>query len=51
VIAALGHEDDGEWGTVRCSFARTTTSEELTQAIDIFATVIPIAKDIVTTIA
>ena len=35
VIEAIGTPDDGEWGAVRFSFARTTTEEELNQAIDI----------------
>ncbi len=33
VIEAIGTPDDGEWGTVRFSFARTTTKEELEQAV------------------
>ncbi|HJN71739.1 MAG: cysteine desulfurase [Phycisphaerae bacterium] len=36
VIAALG-DQDGEWGTVRFSFARTTTHEELSQAVQIIS--------------
>ena len=34
VIEALGTPDDGEWGTVRFSFARTTTKEELEEAVN-----------------
>lgn len=34
VIQALGTHGDEEWGTVRFSFARTTTQEELDVAID-----------------
>ncbi|MBT4530905.1 MAG: cysteine desulfurase [Phycisphaerae bacterium] len=34
VIEALGISDDGEWGTVRFSFARTTTQDDLNQAIE-----------------
>jgi cysteine desulfurase len=34
VIEAIGNPDEGEWGAVRFSFARTTTSEELTNAVD-----------------
>jgi cysteine sulfinate desulfinase/cysteine desulfurase-like protein len=34
VIEALGNSDDDEWGTVRFSFARTTTQDDLHQAIE-----------------
>ena len=34
VIEAMGTHKDGEWGTVRFSFARTTTQEELDSAVD-----------------
>jgi cysteine desulfurase len=34
VIEAIGSPDDGEWGTVRFSFARTTTQDELDGAIE-----------------
>ena len=34
VIEAIGSPDDGEWGTVRFSFARTTTKQELDSAIE-----------------
>ncbi len=34
VIEAIGTPDDGEWGAVRFSFARTTTSDDLTSAVD-----------------
>ncbi len=34
VIEAIGTPDDGEWGTVRFSFARTTTQDELNSAIE-----------------
>ena len=47
VIEAIGVPDDGEWGTVRFSFARTTTSEELTKTVealcDVFATIQQVA--------
>ena len=43
VIEAIGAPDDGEWGTVRFSFARTTTSQELEKTVealvDVFATI------------
>ena len=43
VIEAIGAPDDGEWGTVRFSFARTTTSQELKETVevleDVFATI------------
>jgi len=43
VIEAIGAPDDGQWGTVRFSFARTTTSTELEKTIealvDVFATI------------
>ncbi len=34
VIEALGMPDEGEWGAVRFSFARTTTKDELLQAVE-----------------
>ncbi len=34
VIEALGTPDEGEWGAVRFSFARTTTKDELLQAVE-----------------
>ncbi len=34
VIEAIGTPDEGEWGTVRFSFARTTTQDELDTAIE-----------------
>ncbi len=34
VIEAIGAPDTGEWGTVRFSYARTTTKEELKVALD-----------------
>ena len=34
VIEAIGTPDEGEWGAVRFSFARTTTKEELEQAVE-----------------
>ena len=34
VIEALGTPDGGEWGAVRFSFARTTTKDELLQAVE-----------------
>ena len=34
VIEAIGAPDDGEWGTVRFSFARTTIKQELDNAIE-----------------
>ena len=34
VIEAIGTPDEGEWGTVRFSFARTTTQTELDCAIE-----------------
>ena len=36
VIEAIGAPDDGEWGTVRFSFARTTTSQELKETVEVF---------------
>ncbi len=34
VIEAIGAPDDGEWGAIRFSFARTTTLQELTKSVD-----------------
>ena len=34
VIEAIGTPDDGEWGAIRFSFARTTTSDDLASAVD-----------------
>jgi cysteine desulfurase len=43
VIEAIGAPDDGLWGTIRFSFARTTSMDELTQTVDalvdVFATI------------
>ena len=35
VIAAIGNPDDGVWGTVRFSIARTTTPSELKEAVSV----------------
>lgn len=35
VIAAIGNPDDGAWGTVRFSIARTTTPSELNEAVSV----------------
>ncbi|HIB01894.1 MAG TPA: aminotransferase class V-fold PLP-dependent enzyme, partial [Phycisphaerales bacterium] len=35
VIEAIGVPDDGIWGTVRFSFARTTTTQDLEMAVDV----------------
>jgi cysteine desulfurase len=35
VIAAIGNPDDGVWGTVRFSIARTTTASELKEAVSV----------------
>ena len=50
VIAMLG-ERDGEWGTVRFSFARTTTKEELAQAVEIIAEVTQKASEVMASTA
>jgi len=50
VIAALG-EREGEWGTVRFSFARTTTKEELTQAVEIISEASQKALEVMTSTA
>jgi cysteine desulfurase len=50
VIAALGDEE-GDWGTVRFSFARTTTREELTQAIGIISEAFQKALEVMTSTA
>ena len=50
VIAALG-EEEGDWGTVRFSFARTTTREELTQAIGIISEAFQKALEVMTSTA
>jgi cysteine desulfurase len=39
VIEAIGTPDDGEWGAIRFSFARTTTPEEINRAVDALADV------------
>ena len=43
VIEAIGMPDDGEWGAIRFSFARTTTKEELSEAAgaltEVFSTI------------
>ena len=38
VIEAIGTPDEGDWGVVRFSFARTTTQEELLQAVEAIKT-------------
>ena len=38
VIEAIGTPDEGDWGVVRFSFARTTTKEELLQAVEAIKT-------------
>ncbi|MDP7006296.1 MAG: cysteine desulfurase family protein [Phycisphaerales bacterium] len=47
VIEAIGSPDDREWGTVRFSFSRTTTPQELEQAVealcDVFKTLASIS--------
>ncbi len=50
VIAALG-EQDGEWGTVRFSFARTTTKEELKQAVEVISEASQKALEVMTSSA
>ena len=47
VIEAIGTPDDGEWGAVRFSFARTTTEEELTFAVDALVEVVQTIHSIV----
>ena len=47
VIEAIGTPGDGEWGTIRFSFARTTTKEELELAVAALGEVILKIKEIV----
>ncbi|MBL6997826.1 MAG: cysteine desulfurase [Phycisphaerales bacterium] len=44
VIEAIGTPDDGEWGAIRFSFARTTTPEEINHAVDALADVFDTLK-------
>ncbi len=47
VIEALGTPDEGEWGAVRFSFARTTTKDDLLQAVEAVKTSVNTIESIV----
>lgn len=47
VIEAIGLPNKGEWGTIRFSFARTTTKEELERTVDALCDVLSKIKEIV----
>ena len=49
VIEAIGTPDDGEWGTVRFSFARTTTQDEIDNAIEAICSSLTTINDVLTT--
>ena len=49
VIAAIGNPDDGEWGTVRFSIARTTIASELKDALEIISDVMAKAQEVMST--
>ncbi|MCH2147678.1 MAG: aminotransferase class V-fold PLP-dependent enzyme, partial [Phycisphaerales bacterium] len=48
VIEALGTPEEGEWGAVRFSFARTTTKDELLQAVEAIVETLATIESIVT---
>ena len=48
VIEALGTPEEGEWGAVRFSFARTTTKDELLQAVEAIVETLAMIESIVT---
>ena len=49
VIKAIGMPDDGEWGTVRFSFARTTTQSELNEAVEALCCSLATISDVLET--
>ncbi len=51
VIEAIGKPGDGEWGTVRFSFARTTTQDEMNTAIEAVCDSLATIKDVLETSA
>ena len=51
VIEAIGTPGDGEWGTVRFSFARTTTQDEMDTSIEAICDSLITIKDVLETSA
>jgi len=51
VIEAIGTPGDGEWGTVRFSFARTTTQDEMDTSIEAICDSLTTIKDVLETSA
>jgi len=49
VIEAIGTPDDGEWGTVRFSFARTTTKQDVDEAIEALCCSLATIQDVLET--
>jgi len=49
VIEAIGTPGDGKWGTVRFSFARTTTQDEIDRAVEAVCSSLTTISDVLTT--